>query len=94
MKVIQRNFRQFLKLRHWAWFSVIQKTRPLIGMINIEEEIKILESTADNAAKDFQKEISEKKRLEAENAKLAEERALVINKLVLKNKFILLNLIF
>jgi len=31
-----------------------QKTRPLIGMINIEEEIKILESTADNANKDFQ----------------------------------------
>ncbi len=51
-------------------------------MINIEEEIKILESTADNAAKDFQKEISEKKRLEAENAKLAEERALVMTKLV------------
>jgi hypothetical protein len=47
-------------------------------MINIEEEIKILESTADNAAKDFQKEISEKKRLEAENVRLAEERALVI----------------
>ena len=47
--MIQRNFRQFMKLRNWAWFGIIQKTRPLIGMINIEEEIKILESTADNA---------------------------------------------
>ena len=81
LKVLQRNFRQFLKLRNWAWFSIIQKTRPLIGMINIEEEIKILESTADNANKDFQKEISEKKRLEAENTKLMEERALLLKRL-------------
>ena len=81
MKVIQRNFRQFLKLRNWAWFGIIQKTRPLIGMINIEEEIKILESTADNAAKDFQKEVSEKKRLETENARLVEERALLLKRI-------------
>jgi hypothetical protein len=50
-------------------------------MINIEEEIKILESTADNAAKDFQKEVSEKKRLEAENVKLAEDRALLLKRI-------------
>ena len=50
-------------------------------MINIEEEIKILESTADNAAKDFQKEVSEKKRLETENARLAEERALLLKRI-------------
>ena len=50
-------------------------------MINIEEEIKILESTADNANKDFQKEIAEKKRLEAENARLAEERSLLLKRI-------------
>ncbi len=27
LKVLQRNFRQFLKLRYWSWFSIIQKTR-------------------------------------------------------------------
>jgi hypothetical protein len=30
LKVIQRNFRQFMKLRNWAWFGIIQKTRPLV----------------------------------------------------------------
>ena len=79
--MIQRNFRQFMKLRNWAWFGIIQKTRPLIGMINIEEEIKILESTADNANKDFQKEVSEKKRLEAENTRLMEERAMLLKRI-------------
>ena len=38
--VVQRNFRKFLTLRHWPWFMLIQKTKPLIGMVNIEEEIR------------------------------------------------------
>ena len=40
MTVVQRNFRKFLTLRHWPWFMLIQKTKPLIGMVNIEEEIR------------------------------------------------------
>merc|ERR1719340_557044 len=46
MKVIQRNFRKFATLRNWGWFIIIQKTRPLIGQINLEEELKILEEKA------------------------------------------------
>merc|ERR1711874_292567 len=41
MKVIQRNFRKFVSLRSWGWFIIIQKTRPLIGQINLEEELRI-----------------------------------------------------
>lgn len=40
MTVVQRNFRKFLTLRHWPWFMLIQKTKPLMGMVNIEEEIR------------------------------------------------------
>merc|ERR1712073_222400 len=46
MKVIQRNFRKFASLRNWGWFIIIQKTRPLIGQINLEEELRILEEKA------------------------------------------------
>merc|ERR1712212_1070469 len=46
MKVIQRNFRKFQTLRSWGWFIIIQKTRPLIGQINLEEELRILEEKA------------------------------------------------
>merc|ERR1712066_497502 len=49
MKVIQRNFRKFQTLRSWGWFIIIQKTRPLIGQINLEDELRILEEQA-NAA--------------------------------------------
>ena len=71
IKVVQRNFRQFLKLRNWGWFSLIQKTRPLVGMVDIEVVIQELESAANEAVADVQNEINEKKRLEDENKRLA-----------------------
>merc|ERR1711899_495889 len=46
MKVIQRNFRKFQTLRSWGWFIIIQKTRPLIGQPNPEEELRLLEEKA------------------------------------------------
>merc|ERR1712226_1728862 len=36
MKVVQRNFRKYMTLRNWGWFIIIQKTKPLIGQINLE----------------------------------------------------------
>merc|ERR1719481_736801 len=62
LRVIQRAFRRYMSLRHWGWFSIIQKTKPLIGMINIEEEIRILEEAAIQAEK------------EAENERLMDEK--------------------
>merc|ERR1739848_323893 len=35
MKVIQRNFRKYMTLRTWGWFIIIQKTKPLIGQVNL-----------------------------------------------------------
>merc|ERR1712088_629637 len=43
MKVIQRNFRKYMTLRTWGWFIIIQKTKPLIGQINLEDELRMLE---------------------------------------------------
>merc|ERR1711997_1389753 len=46
MKVIQRNFRKYMTLRTWGWFIIIQKTKPLIGQENPEEELRKLEEQA------------------------------------------------
>merc|ERR1719187_3186541 len=43
MKVVQRNFRKYMQLRNWGWFIIIQKTKPLVGQMNLEEELRILE---------------------------------------------------
>merc|ERR1711881_300856 len=46
MEVIQRNFRKYMSLRTWGWFIIIQKTKPLIGQINLEDELRMLEEAA------------------------------------------------
>ncbi|CAB4054204.1 MYH6_7 [Lepeophtheirus salmonis] len=68
LKVIQRNFRKYMRLRNWGWFSIIQKTRPLIGMVNIEEEIKVLEDQAQMAVEEVE---NEKKRVKLEQGDLS-----------------------
>merc|ERR1719342_1131053 len=46
IKVCQRNFRKYLSMREWGWFIIIQRTRPLVGQPNPEEELRILEEQA------------------------------------------------
>merc|ERR1712193_545185 len=46
MTVIQRNFRKYHQLKNWGWFIIIQKTRPLIGQVNLEQELAMLEEKA------------------------------------------------
>merc|ERR1712025_169903 len=80
LKVIQRAFRRYLNLRHWGWFSIIQKTKPLIGMVNIEEEIQILEEAANQAEKEAEEE-AERIRLEAENSRLMDEKLALMKRI-------------
>merc|ERR1719394_2215230 len=79
--IIQKVFRRYLTLRHWGWFSIIQKTRPLIGMVNIEEEIQLLEDAATNAVVEFETTIAERKKFEEANAQLVEEKAALLKRI-------------
>merc|ERR1712073_8820 len=80
MKVIQRNFRKFASLRNWGWFIIIQKTRPLIGQINLEEELKILEEKANATWGLYQDAVNVTKELEGENKRLREEDIVALTK--------------
>ena len=60
MKVIQRNFRKYMVLRTWGWFIIIQKTKPLIGEINLEEELRLLEEKAKDTYGAYQFQVEEK----------------------------------
>merc|ERR1719245_467253 len=74
MKVVQRNFRKYQTLRSWGWFIIIQKTRPLIGQINLEEELRLLEEKANGTYGLYQEQLETKKRLEAENVAIEQEK--------------------
>jgi len=72
MKVIQRNFKKYMTLRNWGWFIIIQKTKPLIGQVNLEDELRMLEeqATAAYGAYEEQLQTTAKLRLENEDIKV------------------------
>jgi myosin heavy subunit len=81
MKVIQRNFRKFQVLRNWGWFIIIQKTRPLIGQPNPEEELRMLEQKCTDAFGAYQDQIETAKKLELDNVAIEEERKALLEQL-------------
>ena len=74
MKVVQRNFRKFMSMRNWGWFIIIQKTRPLIGQINLEQELAMLEEKANAAYGAYQEALEVTKQLEQENKEIEKEK--------------------
>merc|ERR1719510_72605 len=81
MKVIQRNFRKFASLRSWGWFVIIQKTRPLIGQINLEDELRILEEAATAKYGAYDEQVKTKGRLLEENEIIKEETKALVKQL-------------
>merc|ERR1711899_525368 len=71
--VIQRNFRKYVSHRDWPWFTIIQKTKPLIGQVNLEEELRILEEKANEAYGAYKEQLDTKARLLEENVALKED---------------------
>merc|ERR1712036_156495 len=81
MKVIQRNFRKYMSLRSWGWFVIIQKTRPLIGQINLEDELRILEEAATAKYGAYEEQVKTKARLLEENELIKEETKALVKQL-------------
>merc|ERR1711899_673019 len=67
MKVIQRNFRKYMSLRNWGWFIIIQKTKPLIGQENLEDQLRDLEQKANDAYGHYKTQLDTKAKLLEEN---------------------------
>merc|ERR1711884_691332 len=73
IKVCQRQFRKYMSMRDWGWFVIIQKTRPLIGMPNPEEELRQLEEMANAKYGAYDTQLQTKARLLEENVVAKEE---------------------
>merc|ERR1712200_87338 len=73
MKVCQRNFRKFMQLRNWGWFVIIQKSKPLIGQVNLEDELRMLEERANETWGLYDEALKVTKELEGANVGLEEE---------------------
>merc|ERR1719167_1129604 len=74
IKVAQRNFRKFMSMREWGWFIIIQKTRPLIGRPDPNEELRLLEEKAAATYGVYKEKCDTKVKLLAENEAIEEEK--------------------
>merc|ERR1719402_2120225 len=81
IKVAQRNFRKYLAMRDWGWFVIIQKTRPLIGMPNPEEELRLLEEKANATYGVYNEKLDTKEKLLAENQIIEDEKKALLKQI-------------
>merc|ERR1712042_164040 len=81
IKVCQRQFRKYMALRDWGWFVIIQKTRPLIGMPNPEEELRLLEEKANATYGVYIEKLNTKEKLLQENVTIEEENKALIKQI-------------
>merc|ERR1711970_1153797 len=79
--VAQRNFRKYMSMRTWGWFVIIQKTRPLVGAPNPEEELRLLEEKTNAVYGVYVEQLETKKRLEAENEQIGEEKKAILKEI-------------
>merc|ERR1712002_468269 len=85
IKVCQRQFRRYIQLRNWGWFVIIQKTRPLIGQPNPQEELRQLEEKCKETYGAYEEAINVTKQLEEENVRIKEETAALNAELAAKS---------
>merc|ERR1719412_3281333 len=53
-------------MRDWGWFVIIQKTRPLIGLPNPEEELRLLEEKANETYGEYKAALDKTAELEGQ----------------------------
>merc|ERR1712242_679825 len=84
MTVIQRNFRKYMTLRTWGWFIIIQKTKPLVGQCNPEQELAMLEELAITKFGAYEEQLKTKAKLGEENELIKEETKALIKQIEAK----------
>merc|ERR1712158_278468 len=81
IKVGQRNFRKFMTMRDWGWFIIIQKTRPLVGRPDPNEELRLLEEKANATYGVYKEKVDLKAKLLEENKVIDEEKKALIKQI-------------
>jgi len=81
INVCQRAFRRYMALRNWGWFVIIQRTKPLIGMPDPAEELRLLEEKANATYGVYIKQVETKEMLLKANVILEEEKKAILKQI-------------
>merc|ERR1711997_758798 len=74
MNVIQRNYRSYMVLRDRGWYILVSKTKPMIGMRDVEGELGALEEECNKVYGAYDEQVKTKERLLEENKIIKEEK--------------------
>lgn len=72
--ILQRNIRSWCTLRTWDWFKLYGKVKPLLKTGKEKEELEALQKKIQELEEALKKEEGNRKELEAQHAKLVEEK--------------------
>merc|ERR1712045_784138 len=81
MLVIQRNYRQFFKMRSWGWWTLLNRTKPLVGALQMEEVLNLLQERVNETYGKYMEQVETKKRLDEECKELQEEKKALMTQL-------------
>jgi len=74
LQVVQRNLRNYAKMKNWVWFDVMLKLKPMIAASKIGDELKKLEEKADKLEAALKEEQSKIKEFNEKTQKAEAER--------------------
>merc|ERR1711899_475475 len=72
--VMQRNFKKYLFFRDWSWFYLLNATKRFIGQEDVEAVIAKLEEEAAIACSAYDKEVTERDRLNDEIKQMTQDK--------------------
>jgi len=72
--VMQRNFKKYLFFRDWSWYNLFNATKRFIGQEDVEAVIARLEEEAAIACSAYDKEVTERDRLNDEIKNMTQDK--------------------
>merc|ERR1719336_2780390 len=72
--VMQRNFKKYLFFRDWSWYNLFNATKRFIGQEDVEAVIAKLEEEAAIACSAYDKEVTERDRLNSEITQMTQDK--------------------
>ena len=81
IKVAQRNFRKYLQMRDWGWLIIIQKTRAMIVLSNLQEELRLRKKKANETFDEHKAALDKTAELEGSMDNLKSEIAAMTKQL-------------
>ena len=79
--IMQRNFKKYLFFRDWSWYNLLNGTKRFIGQEDMEAVIAKLEEEAAIACAAYDKEVSERDRLNDGIANMTADKKAMMNQI-------------